>query len=115
MSHRPQDEYPYVATQVIRNGMVAAFNEGDPVPEAVVKREGYLDAGLVVPRDEWDGRSEDEPERAMTRGEMPPHLRDKVAKDADKDEPKSGDTSATSKSVKTGGASRKTPDTSKSE
>lgn len=110
MSHRPEDHYGYVATQPIRTGMVTAFNAGDPVPDATVEANGYLDSGLVVPRDEWDGLPEDEPERAMVRGEMPPHLRDKVAKDADK-----ADDSATAKTARAGGASRKTPDASKPE
>lgn len=109
MSHRPQDNYPYVATQTIRSGMVTAFNEGDPVPESTVEEFGYLDDGLVVPRDEWEGRSEDEPKTAMKRGEMPPHLRDKTASDADKAE-----TSGTTKSARAGGASTKKPEPDKS-
>lgn len=109
MSHRPEDIYGYVAVQPIRNGMVTAFNEGDPVPDSTVKELGLLDAGFVVPRDEWEDRPEDEPERPMERGEMPPHLRDKVASDAGK----SGE-SATAKSARAGGASTKKPEPAKS-
>lgn len=99
MSHRPQDTYKYVATQTIRKGMVTSFNEGDPVPESTADREGYVDAGLVVTREEWSKRSEKD--TGSDSG-------------AAKDTPK-GDDSATSKSARTGGASRRTPDTGKSE
>lgn len=103
MSHRPQDAYPYVATQTIKSGMVVAFNEGDPVPESTVEENGYLDGGLVVPIDEYEGRpKEGKPERAMKRGEMPPHLQNKGAE------------SGTVKSVKSGGASSRKPEPSKS-
>lgn len=108
MSHRPEDQYGYVATEVIRNGMVTAFNPGDPVPDDTVKALGLDDAGLVCKRDEWEDRPEDEPERPMERGEMPAHLRDKAA-DTGK-----ADDSATAKSVKAGGASRKIPEPAKS-
>lgn len=104
MSHRPQDTYPYVATQVIRNGMVTAFNEGDPVPESTVEELGLLDAGLVVPADEWDGPAEDKPQQAMKRGEMPPHLKNT-----------GGTESATAKTVKSGGASTRKPEPAKSD
>jgi hypothetical protein len=82
--------------------MVVAFNEGDPVPESTVEENGYLDAGLVVPRDEYEGPKEGERKPAMKRGEMPPHLQNK------------GDESGTAKSVKSGGASSRKPEPSKS-
>jgi hypothetical protein len=105
MSHRPEDAYGYVATETIRTGMVTAFNAGDPVPDSTVEENGsWLEDGLVVKRDEWDGRPEDEPERAMTRGEMPPHLKDKAVPDE----------SATAKSARAGGASSKKPEPTKS-
>lgn len=111
MSHRPEDAYGYVATETIRTGMVTAFNAGDPVPDSTVEENGsWLEDGLVVKRDEWEDRPEDEPERAMKRGDMPPHLRDKVASDADK-----ASESGTSKSVRAGGASRNKPEPSKSD
>lgn len=102
MSHRPEDSYGYVATQPIRFGMVTAFNPGDPVPDGTVDELGLMDAGMVVKRSEWEDRPEDEPERAQERGEMPPHLKDKTASDADE--------SGTAKSVKAGGASRNKPE-----
>lgn len=102
MSHRPQDAYPYVATQTIKTGMVVAFNEGDPVPESTAETLGLLDSGMVVPAGEWEGRSKNEPERALKRGEMPPHLKNKAQE------------SGTAKSVKSGGASSRKPEPTKS-
>lgn len=105
MSHRPQDTYPYVATQTIKTGMVTAFNEGDPVPQSTADEMGYVDSGLVVTRAEWEDRPETESEQVTKRGEMPPHLRDKTAKEAE---------SATAKSARAGGASTKKPEPDKS-
>lgn len=93
MSHRPEDNYDYVATQDINVGTVRAFSEGDPIPASTVEELGYVDAGLAVRRDEWKDRPEDEPERPMVRGEMPGIKAE----------------TPTEKSVKTGGSSRKTP------
>lgn len=105
MTHRPEDVYGYVATQVITIGTVTAFNVGDPVPDATVdENPEWLKDGSVVSRDKWDDRPADEPERSMKRGEMPPHLRDKVAGDAE---------NATAGTTAAGGASRKTPAASK--
>lgn len=111
MSHRQEDNYGYVATETIKRGMVIAFHPGDPVPDATVEEMGFLESGKAVRRSDWKGRQEDEPEETPVRGEMPPHLRDKVATDA-----KSADTGSetgTEKSVKSGGASRKSPPASK--
>ena len=111
MSHRPQDTYPYVATQTIKTGMVTAFNEGDPVPQSTADDMGYVDSGLVVTRAEWENRPETEPEQPVKRGEMPPHLRDKTAKETSTT--KSGE-SATAKSARAGGSSTKKPEPDKS-
>lgn len=108
MSHRPEDHYGFVAVESIRTGMVTAFNAGDPVPDDTVKENpSWQKDGLVVSRDQWEDRPEDEPERPIERGQMPVHLRDKVAEDAPTE-------SATSRTVRAGGASTKRPDASKS-
>lgn len=87
MSHRPVDIYPFVATGDVMYGGVLAFRRGDPVPADVADQFDYLESGLVVPVAEWDDRPEEvEEERPIERGEMPPHLKDKVAKDAPKEE-----------------------------
>lgn len=111
MSHRQEDLYGYVATETIKSGMVVAFNPGDPIPDDTVEEMGFLDSGQAVRRSDWKDRPADEPDETPVRGEMPPHLRDKVATDA-----KSADTGSetgTEKSVKSGGASRKSPPASK--
>lgn len=85
MSHRPADNYEFVATEAIDLGGVRAFNMGDPVPGSTVDENGLDD--MVVRRDEWDDRPQDEPARAMKRGEMPPHLQDRTAEGASTDKP----------------------------
>jgi hypothetical protein len=74
MSHRAEDNYSHVALLPIKVGNVVGYRRGDPVPESVVE-ELELDESQVCRRDEWEDRPEDEPERAMARGDMPPHLR----------------------------------------
>lgn len=81
MSHRAEDIYEFVALRDIAIGNVVGFREGDPVPASTVEERGLLDSEDVCRRDEWQGRPETEPERAMVRGEMPPHL--KTQKEAD--------------------------------
>lgn len=77
--HRPEDVYGFVATSDIYVGTACAFREGDPVPDATVdENQDWVDDGMVVARKDWKGRSEEEPERAQVRGEMPPGLADKV-------------------------------------
>lgn len=115
MSHRPEDTYGYVAVQPIKTGMVTAFQVGDPVPDSTVEDMQLEESGQVVKRSEWEDRPEDEPDRPMERGEMPPHLRDKVAKDTDKSVAgKKTEESATAKTAAAGGSSRKTPEPDKS-
>jgi hypothetical protein len=81
MSHRPEDKFAYVATGDIMHGNVCAFREGDPVPEGTVYDQGWLDTDppMVVTRDKWDKRPQEEEPRPMVRGEMPEHLKDKKA------------------------------------
>jgi hypothetical protein len=74
MSHRPEDRYEFVAKRTILVGNVAGFQAGDPVPESTVESMGLLESDDVCRRDEWEGLPEDEPARALKRGEMPPHL-----------------------------------------
>lgn len=102
MSHRPEDHYEYVATEDISFGFVTAFKKGDPVPADTVEAHGFLDAGVVVHRSEYEpDTGEEAPAVAMVRGEMPPHLQKKAASDADP-EPKK---TTTAKKVPAGKAS----------
>lgn len=81
MSHRAEDHYSYVATQDISSGTVFAFRKGDPIPESTVEENGWADTDppMAVTRNEWDDKPEGEPERPMTRGEMPAHLKAKAS------------------------------------
>lgn len=89
MSHRAADNYGYVATRPLKVNGIVGYMPGDPVPEDVVDAHNFTEDGSAVRRDEWDSRPADEPERPMVRGEMPPHLQNRVAKEAKTaDEPK---------------------------
>lgn len=105
MSHRPSDAYGFVATRPLRVGNVLGYQTGDPVPEDVVKAHEFDKDGGAVRRDEWEHRPADEPERTLVRGEMPPHLRDKVAKDAEPSGDEPGKSTSRTKSTGTGGKS----------
>lgn len=97
MNHRPADLYTYVAVQDITLGFVCAFREGDPVPADTVEEQGWLntDPPMVVTRDKWEKRPEEEAPRPMVRGEMPEHLK---SAPAEKPAPKKSASSAKSDS-----------------
>jgi len=85
MSHRPEDNYSYVATEDIFSGSVRAFAIGDPIPDDTVEELGLLDSGQACHRDDYerpDGEKA-EPTQAMKRGEMPAHLQDSMSPSAD--------------------------------
>jgi len=90
MTHRPGDVYEYVATHDIHVGTVCAFRKGDAVPASTVEEYDLLAEEMVVHREDFQPESTEPGEKApaLRRGEMPPHLQEKRAKDADKaDEP----------------------------
>jgi hypothetical protein len=68
------DTYPYIATENIYAGTVLAYVPGDPVPEENALRLGYVDAGSVVPRAEYDPADPVAEGQPLKRGDMPPHL-----------------------------------------
>ena len=75
MSHRPEDNYSYTATEDIFSGSVRAFAIGDPVPDDTVEALGLLDSKQVCHKDDYERPDADaEPTPAMKRGDMPPHL-----------------------------------------
>jgi hypothetical protein len=75
---------------------------GDLVPEDNAKEHGYLDAGLVVPRAEYNPEDPDAVGQPLQRGEMPPHLQDKAVPDADTEEKATVQKTAPKAASKTG-------------
>jgi hypothetical protein len=75
------DSYGFVATQTIMHNGVVAYQPGDLVPDDNVHELGYLDAGQVVAREDYQPE-EGQPAvtlaragAATVRGEMPEDLR----------------------------------------